>query len=203
MSGKSHLPQSLRGKLDSKKTSPRPAADVVDAVRSACSVASARWWLRHADHVGERVRLRGRPYVRNWGRMLIHDRVQLVSTVATLELVTMGGGSLEIGHRTLINYGTQITATASISIGAHCLFGTHNLLIDNDFHRVEPERRLERPASGPIVIEDNVWLGARVMVLKGVTIGEGSAVAAGSIVTHDVPPRSLAAGLPARVIRSL
>jgi maltose O-acetyltransferase len=75
--------------------------------------------------------------------------------------------------------------------------------MDNDFHRMEPERRLERPESRPIAIEDNVWLGARVTVLGGVTIGEGSCVAAGSVVIDDVPPRSLAAGVPARVIRTL
>jgi maltose O-acetyltransferase len=53
------------------------------------------------------------------------------------------------------------------------------------------------------VIEDNVWLGARVIVLGGVTIGEGSCIGAGSVVNTDVPPRSLAVGVPARVIRRL
>ena len=75
--------------------------------------------------------------------------------------------------------------------------------MDNDFHRIEPERRLERPESRPITIDDNVWIGARVIVLAGVTIGADSCIGAGSVVIDDIPPRSLAVGVPARVIREL
>jgi maltose O-acetyltransferase len=167
------------------------------------SVLAARWHLRRATSVGTRVRLRGRPLVSNHGRMVIGSRVQLVSTAATLELVSLPGGTLEIGERTLVNYGGSIAAAESVRIGARCLIGTHAIIMDNDFHRIEPERRLERPESRPIVIEDNVWLGARVIVLGGVTIGEGSCIGAGSVVNGDIPPRSLAVGVPARVIRTL
>jgi maltose O-acetyltransferase len=135
--------------------------------------------------------------------MIVGQRVQLVSTPVRLELVAMKGGTLEIGERTLVNYGGSICATESVRIGANCLIGTHAIIMDNDFHRIEPERRYEWPASRPIVIEDNVWLGARVIVLPGVTIGAGSCIAAGSVVNADIPPRSVAAGVPARVIRSL
>ena len=94
-------------------------------------------------------------------------------------------------------------ATELVHIGAHCHIGPYTMMLDNDFHRVEPERRLERPPSKPIVVEDNVWIGARVIVMAGVTIGEDSCVGAGSVVTSDVPPRTLVAGVPARVIREL
>jgi maltose O-acetyltransferase len=77
------------------------------------------------------------------------------------------------------------------------------MMLDNDFHRVEPERRLERPPSAPIVIGENVWVGARVIVMAGVTVGDDSCIGAGSVVTADVPPRTLVAGVPARVIREL
>lgn len=167
------------------------------------AVARARWYLRGADHVGTRVRLRGRPVIRNGGRMIIGQRVQLVSTVATLELVSEPGATLEIGERSLVNYGTSISAAESVRIGARCHIGTHVMMMDNSFHRLEPERRLERPESAPIVIEDDVWIGGRAIVLPGVTIGAGSAVGAGSIVTRDLPPRSLAVGCPARVVRVL
>jgi acetyltransferase-like isoleucine patch superfamily enzyme len=167
------------------------------------AVLAARWYLRHADIVGARVRLRGRPSIQNHGRMIIGARVQLVSTVATLELVTMEGGTLEVGERTLLNYGSSIAAAEHIRIGARCLIGTHAIIMDNDFHRIEPERRLEWPKSRPIIIGDNVWVGARVIVLGGVTIGDDSCIGAGSVVVDDVPPRTLAAGVPARVIRSL
>jgi maltose O-acetyltransferase len=167
------------------------------------AVLMARWYLRRATSVGTRVRLRGRPLVSNQGRMVIGPRVQLVSTAAKLELVSLPGGVLEIGERTLVNYGGSIAAAESVRIGARCLIGTHAIIMDNDFHRIEPERRLEWPDSRPIVIEDNVWLGARVIVLGGVTIGEGSCIGAGSLVIDDIPARSLAVGVPARVIRTL
>lgn len=167
------------------------------------AVVNARWALRHADHVGTRVRLRGRPAVTNHGRMVIGERVQLVSTIATLELVADEGGLLEIGERTLVNFGCSLVATELVRIGAHSHIGPYTMMLDNDFHRIEPERRLERPPSRPIVVEDNVWIGARVFVMPGVTVGKDSCVGAGSVVTRDVPPRTLTAGCPARVIREL
>ena len=167
------------------------------------AVINARWSLRHADHVGTRVRVRGRPAVTNLGRMVIGERVQLVSTIATLELVADEGGLLDIGERTLVNFGSSLVATELVRIGAHCHIGPYTMMLDNDFHRIEPERRLERPPSKPIVVEDNVWIGARVIVLAGVTVGQDSCVGAGSVVTSDVPPRTLVAGVPARVLREL
>lgn len=174
----------------------RRSGDVRAAIR-------AQWALRSATDVANTVRLRGRPFVRNEGTMTIDDRVQLVSTVATLELACVDGARLEIGARSFVNYGTSIAAYELVRIGPDCLIGTHCLLIDNEFHRLEPDRRLERPPSRPIILEENVWLGARVIILPGVTIGAGSAVGAGSVVTRDIPPRSVAAGVPARVIRRI
>ena len=88
-------------------------------------------------------------------------------------------------------------------IGAHCNIGSHTIIIDNDFHRLDPERRNEMPDSAPIILEDNVWIGVRAVILRGVTIGAGSVIAAGSVVVKDVPARTLAGGVPAKVIRSL
>ena len=135
--------------------------------------------------------------------MVIADRVRLDSKVATLELTSDVGGLLEIGVSTYVNAGCSIAATELVRIGAHCHIGPHTMLLDNDFHRIEPERRNERPPSAPIIVEDNVWIGARVIVTCGTTIGADSCVAAGSVVTSDVPPRTLVAGVPARVIRQL
>ena len=140
------------------------------------SVVNARWSLRGADQVGTRVRLRGRPIVRNAGRMIIGERVQLLSTVATLELVTEEDGLLEIGDRTLVNFGCSLVATQHVRIGPRCHVGPYTMVLDNDYHRVEPERRLERPPSRPISVGENVWIGARVIILPGVTIGSGSCV---------------------------
>lgn len=167
------------------------------------AVLAARWYLRRATELGARVRIFGQPSISNQGRLIVGERVRLVSTIATLELSVGPGASLEIGPRTYINYGCSVGATELVRIGADCNIGTYAILMDNDFHRLEPERRNERPPSAPIVLEDNVWLGARVIVLRGVTIGSGSVIAAGSVVAKDVPPRTLAGGVPARVIREL
>jgi acetyltransferase-like isoleucine patch superfamily enzyme len=179
------------------------ALDTRDVLDNGRAWLNARWALRHADELGTRVRLRGRPAVTNHGRMVIGERVQLVSTIATLELVADVGGLLEIGPRTLVNFGCSLVATELVRIGAHCHIGPYTMMLDNDFHRVEPERRLERPPSKPIIVEDNVWIGARVIVMAGVTIGKDSCVGAGSVVTSDVPPRTLVAGVPARLVREL
>jgi maltose O-acetyltransferase len=149
------------------------------------------------------VRLRGKPVVVTRGRLLIGERVQLVSTVATLELVAEAGGTLDIGARTLVNFGCSLVAFDRVAIGERCLIGTHCMIMDTPFHSVEPDRRLDPPPPEPVTIEDNVWLGARVIVMPGVTIGRDSVVGAGSVVTRDVPPRTLAAGVPARVVRAL
>ncbi len=167
------------------------------------AVLRAHWYFRRATKLGARVRLWGRPAIENHGTMIIGDRVRLVSTIVPLELVTGKQGRLEIGTSAFINYGCSIAATQLIRIGPRCNIGTYVIMMDNDFHRIEPERREEMPPSAPIILEENVWLGARVIVLRGVTIGAGSVVAAGSVVTRDIPPRSLAAGLPARVIRQI
>ena len=167
------------------------------------AVARARWYLRGAEHVGSRVRLRGRPAVFAHGRLIVHERVQLVSTIATLELVVERGATLEIGARSLVNFGTSLVAVNSVTIGPQCLIGTHCMIMDTPVHNVDPNRRLEPPASEAIQIGENVWIGARVIVMPGVTIGDDCAIGAGSVVTHDIPPRSLAAGVPAKVIRAL
>lgn len=135
--------------------------------------------------------------------MRIRDRVRLVSTIVPLEIGVGAAATLEIGEGVFINYGVSLGVTKLVLIGAGCSIGPYVMMMDNDFHRLEPERRNELPPSAPIVLEDNVWLGARVTVLRGVTIGAGSVIGAASVVVHDIPSRSVAAGVPARVLRSL
>jgi acetyltransferase-like isoleucine patch superfamily enzyme len=172
-------------------------------ISDARAVLNARYHLRSAQAIGPRVRLWGTPSIRNQGRLVVGNRVRLYSTVAMLELGIAPGGSLEIGDRVMINYGTSIGVYQSVRIGNRCNIGTHVMLIDNSFHHLDPERRNEAPPSEPIVLEENVWLAARVIVLPGVTIGRDSVVGAGSVVTRDIPPGVLAAGVPARVLRPL
>ena len=163
----------------------------------------AGWWFFRKADLGARVRVSGRPRVVVGGTMRIGDGVQLYSTLARSEFVADVGATLEVGRKTLINFGTSVVALERVSIGADCHIGPYCLILDNAFHELAPDRRLERPASHPITIEDNVWLGARVIVMPGVTIGRDSVVGAGSVVTKDVAPRTLVAGVPAALVRHL
>jgi maltose O-acetyltransferase len=162
----------------------------------------ARWVFRHAE-LGPLVRLEGRARVVAAGTLRLGERVRMIGHVVPVELAVDRGAELTIGERTFINYGVSIGATRSIVIGARCNFGPYVNIVDTGFHRLEPERRLERPPPEPVRIGDDVWLGVRVIVLPGVTIGDGSIIGAGSVVTSDIPPRSLAVGVPARVVREL
>lgn len=163
----------------------------------------ARYYLRSAQALGVRVRLWGVPAINNQGQLLIGDRVRLASGVSTLELSVGPHGTLQIGDRVLINHGCSIGATKLVRIGERCNIGSQSILIDNAFHELDPDRRDQQPDSAPVVLEDNVWLAARVIVLPGVTIGKNSVVGAGSVVTRDLPPDVLAAGIPAKVVRPL
>jgi maltose O-acetyltransferase len=95
----------------------------------------------------------------------------------------------------------DIAATGSIAIGANCMLGTHVSILDNDFHELHQRSRM--PAPRPVVIEDGAWIGNRAIIMPGVTVGAGAAVGAGSVVIADVPPRTLAMGNPARIVREL
>lgn len=153
--------------------------------------------------MGPRVRVWGSPIILNEGRMLIGNRVRLRSTAAAIEIGVGVGALLEIGDNVLINYGCSVGVTKHIRIGNRANIGTHVTLIDNSFHEIDPAKRNEAPPSAPVILEENVWLATRVIVLPGVTIGANSVVGAGSVVTHDIPPNVLAAGSPAKVIRSI
>lgn len=129
--------------------------------------------------------------------------MRIDSRVARTEIVVEQGATLEIGESAFINYGCSISANQLVRIGPRCNIGTFCMVIDNAFHELEPERRHLRPESKPIILEENVWLGGRVIVLPGVTIGRDRVIGAGSVVTHDIPAGVIAAGMPARVIREL
>jgi len=178
-------------------------ADVFGMMKNARAVLRAHFYLRSAEKLGSRVRLWGTPAVFNHGRLLIGDRVRFNSLVAALELGVGPQGTLDIGNNVFINYGTSVGATKLVRIGERCNIGSHVILIDNSFHELDPDRRHVQPESQPVILEPNVWLASRVIVLPGVTIGENSVIGAGSVVTKDIPANVLAAGIPAKVIRPI
>lgn len=100
-------------------------------------------------------------------------------------------------HSGFINENVQITCGERITIGEDCNIGRDVIIRDYDGHSIDANL----PMSAPIRIGDHVWIGQRAMILKGVTIGDGAVIAAGAIVTKDVPARALVAGIPAKIIR--
>jgi maltose O-acetyltransferase len=109
-----------------------------------------------------------------------------------------------VGAGTLFSNNVQIIAEKSVRIGRECLIGDSVLILDSDFHHIDPIRRHEPGVpSSPVVLGDRVWIGSRAIILKGVEIGEGSVVAAGSVVTRSVSPRVVVAGNPAKLIREI
>jgi acetyltransferase-like isoleucine patch superfamily enzyme len=109
-----------------------------------------------------------------------------------------------IGDGTFFSNNVQVLAVQSVTIGARCLIGDSVLIFDSDFHDLSAEGRHSVPAAAaPVVLEDNVFIGSRVIILKGVTIGKDSVIGAGSVVVRSIPPGVIAAGNPAKVIRPL
>jgi acetyltransferase-like isoleucine patch superfamily enzyme len=147
------------------------------------------------------VRLQGRVYISGHGDLVLGKGVSIIGTVVPVELVTYASGRIEIGDHTFINYGSSIAARDSVRIGSHCHLGHYTFVMDNDQHHVV--RHMELPQSAAVIIEDHVWIGSKVVILPGVRIGSRAVIGAGSIVTKDIPPRCVAAGNPARVLRHL
>jgi len=113
------------------------------------------------------------------------------------------GSYLRIGARTFVNYNLTALDVADITIGDDCQIGP-NVHLLTPTHPTDPQRRRDKlEAAQPITIGDNVWLGGGVIVLPGVRIGDHSVIGAGSVVSRDVPARSVAVGNPARVVRTL
>jgi acetyltransferase-like isoleucine patch superfamily enzyme len=127
-------------------------------------------------------------------------------------------GSCSIGDFTLLN-GAIIMAEERIEIGKYCLISWNVGIADSDFHPLDAAaRRVDAMAlapflpnrpprpeikTKPVVIEDDVWIGMGAVILKGVRIGQGSVVAAGAVVTRDVPPNTVVAGNPAVPVKEL
>ena len=111
---------------------------------------------------------------------------------------------IRIGKSTALSNNVTIIAVNAIEVGPRCLIGDHTLILDSDFHHMDPAtRNAPNPPTSPVLIESDVWIGSRVTILKGVRIGARSVIAAGAVVTKSIPPDSLAAGIPAKVVKSI
>jgi acetyltransferase-like isoleucine patch superfamily enzyme len=122
-------------------------------------------------------------------------------------------GHMNIGDYVFINGGGYIRADYLVKIGSHCMIAPRVVIWDTDNHPLSrikrhiqaeeiPQRKIDsyEAGGGPIIIGDDVWICMEAMILGGVTIGDGAIIAARAVVTKDVPPMTIAAGIPARVI---
>jgi len=179
------------------------ARAIRDRVRKVRAAAKARVSLRRCTRVGALTQVRGRVLVSNEGVIELGARVRINAVQVPVELAALPGATVSIGDSTSINSGTAICAHRSVRIGRNCGIGNYCLVMDTDFHEIGDHTQTRVPEAAPVTIGDNVWLAARSIVMKGVTIGDGAVVCAGSVVATNVPPYTMVGGVPARIIRRL
>lgn len=112
------------------------------------------------------------------------------------DIIVFEGGCLELGNDSFFNSSCTIRCHRLIRIGNRCAISHGVTIMDSDAHELNGRIRI-----APVVVEDHVWIGSHAIILPGVTIGAGAVVAAGAIVSKDVPAGSLVGGVPAKVLR--
>ncbi len=177
------------------------------------TLALQRFYTKHllrpqVDEMGEGCEVKKPWYVRIDGPGIRMGRFVHLSASwgRPIELCTFstesGTGDLIIGDHCLLSPGVRISAATRVEIGDDCMLASGVYLTDADWHDVHDRTRAPG-RSAPIVLEENVWIGDGTIVCKGVRIGANTVVGAGSVVVQDLPPNSIAAGNPARVVRPL
>ncbi|HVX15432.1 MAG TPA: acyltransferase [Pirellulales bacterium] len=161
------------------------------------------------EHVGAPFYMERLPYLVGRGRILLGDGVRLSGKSSFgFSNRLHDKPELVIGDGTFIGHDCDIGVASSIRIGRSCLIASRTCISDHDGHPLDATRRraglpTPREQVQPVVIGDDVWIGAGALILKGVTIGDRSVVAARAVVTKDVPADVIVAGNPARVVRRL
>ncbi|MFD9362080.1 acyltransferase [Priestia megaterium] len=150
---------------------------------------------------GKLPRLRGGCSVKSQGQIVAGDNLSITGRPIKVSLNTENKESkIVFGNNVFINYGVDIGCARSVRIGDNVKIGPLTNIIDSNYHLVDSNDSLK---SEQVVIENNVWIGRGCSILSGVTIGENSVVAAGSVVNKDVPPNVLVAGSPAKIVKNL
>ena len=133
------------------------------------------------------------PSISNKGRIEVGN----CAFYAGVRIECWEGAEVHIGTGTYLNRGVEIVAAQYVAIGRDCKIARDVIIMDTDQHALPTgELRVQ-----PVVIGDRVWIGARAMILKGVTIGNDAVIGAGSVVTKDVPAGAVVGGVPARRLR--
>lgn len=164
------------------------------------SVAKGAGLRYKVSSVGFLPRINGKCVVKNSGKCVIGEMFSVRCKPYPVSIKIFENATLLIGDHVFLNFGVDIGCTAQITIGNNVIIGSFTNIIDNSFHYVDPDT----PNIGrKITISDNVWIGNHCIILPGVKIGKNSVVAAGSVVTHDVPDNVLVTGVPATVKKEL
>ncbi len=149
---------------------------------------------------GQFPNVRGKVKFNIRGEAVFGDRFTALGDPSAVRIAVADGARLTIGDHVAMNCGVSIDVWHDVRIGSKVMIAPNVTIIDDNRHEVEPGSPLY---GGPTIIGDNVWLAGNVTVLPGVTIGSGSVIAGHSVVSRDIPPNSLAAGSPAKVVKGL
>lgn len=208
-----------RGLLAARLPVFRPVVGLLYAERTARQI----WWpllakflyreplLRYrCAAVGRRLQIDGPlPYIAGDGTIEIGDDVYISGrNTWQVGFKVSTGARLKIGNGVFIGYANLLSVANYLEIGDGTMFAANVFVFDNISHPLSPARRARHESftmeeTAPVIIGRNVWIGNGAMILKGASIGDNSVVAAGSIVTRPVPPNTVVAGNPARVIRDI
>ena len=169
---------------------------------AAFRMLQAKIYLRNCNKTGKMLSVNQKPLIQNLGYIELGDEVRIWSAINRTKIFVEKGGKLVIGRNSRIN-GAHISSSNSVTIGENVRIGPYVIIMDDDYHDISDHFAAEGGKKSPIVIEDNVWIAMDAKILKGVRIGTGSVVAAGAVVTKDVPPFTVVAGVPAKVIKQI
>jgi acetyltransferase-like isoleucine patch superfamily enzyme len=161
------------------------------------------WQLKDVQKIGSEIELAGPVIIKNAGTIDIGNQVIMDASWHKPIYLSLASpeAKLTIENNAFINYGAEISLMKEVFIGAYSMISIDCLIYDTDWHSLDGLDH-DVPAE-PTRIGRGVWLGARTIVLKGVTIGDNTVVAANSLVTKDLPDHVLAGGCPAKVIRPI
>ena len=162
-----------------------------------------RW---RCSNAGDNLRCDGDiPLIIGNGKVCIGDNVFIGNKGAWILVPNLHKiPTLKIGSNTSLNYRTVISVEQRVEIGCNCLIAEETKIFDNNSHAVDwRDRNMTKKDVAPIIIENDVWIGMNSIILKGVRIGQGAVVAAGAVVTKDVPPRVIVGGNPAKVLKRI
>lgn len=164
--------------------------------------ASQVGWVHTQVDFGRRVIVEPRCTIRTSGKGSLN--IAGSGVVKTGSEIIASGGALTIGARAFIGTGTIIACRESIAIGDDALIAEYVTIRDQD-HRYGGDVPTAQNGfeTAPIIIGNNVWIGAKATITKGVTIGDNAVIAAGAVVIHDVPANTIAGGVPARVLKAI